>query len=204
MKKQIVMIVALLVALGVANAQHDHGTQDQKEGSKMDHSMHGGMNMEEGQVITFEVSVDFKKQLTEVYKTSLVLTESFITGGAKDIASNGLQVKTALNKVDMSLLKSPEAHMEWMMNLKEMNTALGKMTASTDLKDQKVAHSSFNQTLYKSIKAFGITEGVVYYQHCPMALGKQGAFWFSGSKEVRNPYFEGNMLTCGSTKETIN
>jgi len=203
MKKQIVMTVALFVALGVANAQHNHGTQDQKAGSKMDHAKHSGMKMAEGQVM-HEVSVDFKKQLTEVFKTSLVLTESFISSEAKDVASNGSQVKAALSKVDMGLLKSSEAHMDWMMNLKKMNSALDKITKSKDLKEQKVVYASFNQALYKSIKAFGISEGTVYYQHCPMALDNKGAYWLSDREKIRNPYLDKNMLTCGSTKETIN
>ena len=204
MKKQLIMIVALFVALGTTYAQHNHGTNDKKEGSKMDHSMHQGMKMEEGKAMTYEVSTDFKKQLTEVYNTSFELADSFLAGEAEDISNSGLQVKAELGKIDMGLLKSSEAHMEWMMNLKVMNTALDKMTGSKDTKDQKAAYDSFNQSLFKSIKAFGITEGSVFYQYCPMALDSQGAYWLSNTKEIRNPYFGGNMLSCGSTKETIN
>jgi len=204
MKKQLIMIAALFVALGAANAQHDHGSNDKKEGSKMDHSMHQGMKMDKSGAITYEVSTDFKNQLTEVYNASLKLADSFIAGEAEDISNSGLQVKAALGKIDMGLLKSSEAHMEWMMNLKVMNTALDKMTGSKDTKDQKAAYDSFNQSLFKSIKAFGITEGSVFYQYCPMALDSQGAYWLSNTKEIRNPYFGGNMLSCGSTKETIN
>lgn len=204
MKKQILTVVALFVALGTTYAQHNHGTNDKKEGSKMDHSMHSGMKMDKKGAITYEVSTDFKKQLTEVYNTSLELADSFLADEVEGISNSGLQVKAALGKIDMGLLKSPEAHMEWMMNLKVMNTALDKMTGSKDTKDQKAAYDSFNQALFKSIKAFGITEGSVFYQYCPMALDSQGAYWLSNTKEIRNPYFGGNMLSCGSTKETIN
>lgn len=204
MKKQLIMIAALFVALGAANAQHDHGSNDKKEGSKMDHSMHQGMKMDKSGAITYEVSTDFQNQLTEVYNASLKLADSFIAGEVEGISNSGQQVKAALGKIDMGLLKSSEAHMEWMMNLKVMNTALDKMTGSKDTKDQKAAYDSFNQSLFKSIKAFGITEGSVFYQYCPMALDSQGAYWLSNTKEIRNPYFGGNMLSCGSTKETIN
>lgn len=205
MKKQIMMIAVLFVALGTASAQHDHGSQGQKEGSKMDHSMHEGMQMKDGQM-TYEVSDDFKQQLTEVYSASLQLTDSFVAGEVENASKNSSQVKAVLAKVDMSLLKSSEAHMDWMMNLKEMNTALDKIAASTDIKAQRAAYASFNQALYKSLKAFGTigTTGTVYYQHCPMALDNKGGSWLSSSKEIKNPYFGNSMLTCGSTKETIN
>ncbi|MEQ9217963.1 MAG: DUF3347 domain-containing protein [Cyclobacteriaceae bacterium] len=204
MKKQLIMIAALFVALGAANAQHDHGSNDKKEGSKMDHSMHQGMKMDKNGAITYEVSTDFQNQLTDVYNASLKLANSFIAGEVEGISSSSQQVKAELGEVDMSLLKSSEAHMEWMMNLKVMNTALDKMTGSKDTKDQKAAYDSFNQSLFKSIKAFGITEGSVFYQYCPMALDSQGAYWLSNTEEIRNPYFGGNMLSCGSTKETVN
>ena len=203
MKKQIIIIASLFVALGVAYSQHDHSGHAQKEGSKMDQSKHSEMKMEDGQVMTDDVSIEFKEQLTAVYKSSLKLTDHFISGKVKDISNGSLRVKEALKKVDMSLLKSSEAHMEWMMNLKEMNTALEKMIVSTEVKDQKVAYASLSQALYKSVKVFGTTAETVYYQHCPMALDNQGAFWLSDSEVIRNPYFEGKMLTCGSTKGTI-
>ncbi|MEQ8878766.1 MAG: DUF3347 domain-containing protein [Cyclobacteriaceae bacterium] len=204
MKKQILTVVALFVALGTTYAQHNHGTNDKKEGSKMDHSMHQGMKMDKKGAITYEVSTDFKNQLTEVYNASLKLADSFVAGEVEGVSNSSQQVKTVLGEVDMSLLKSSEAHMDWMMNLKVMNTSLDDMAGSKDIKDQKAAYDSFNQSLFKSIKAFGIAEGSVYYQYCPMALDSQGAYWLSDTKEIRNPYFGGNMLSCGSTKETVN
>ena len=154
--------------------------------------------------MTHDVSGDFKQQLTEVYNASLELTGSFVAGEVEITSNTSSLVKTALGKVDMSLLKSSEAHMDWMMNLKEMNTALDQITASKDIKAQRAAYASFNQALYKSLKTFGNTAGTVYYQHCPMALDNKGGFWLSDSKEIKNPYFGNSMLTCGSTKEIIN
>lgn len=197
------MIAVLFVALGTASAQHDHGSQGQKEGSKMDHSKHEGMQMKDGQM-TYEVSDDFKKQLTEVYNASLQLTDSFVAGEVENASKNSSQVKKVLSKVDMSLLKSSEAHMDWMMNLKVMNAALDQISSTEDINDQRTAYASFNKALYKSIKAFGTTTETIYYQHCPMALDSQGAFWLSNNKEIRNPFFGGSMLSCGSTRETIN
>lgn len=204
MKKQVMMMAVLFVALGTVYGQHDHGAQGQKEKSKMDHAKHGGMKMEDGQVMTYEVAADFKKQLGEVYNASLKLTDSFIASDAASVSTNSSQVKATLGKVDMGLLKSSEAHMEWMMNLKEMNTPLDLMIESQDLQAQRAAYASFNQTLYKSLKAFGTNGDAVYYQHCPMALDNKGGFWLSDSKEIKNPYLGSNMLSCGSTKETIN
>ena len=198
------MIAALFVALGAANAQHDHGAHEKSNDAKKDHAMHTGMKMDKDGAMTYEVSTDFQNQLIEVYKASLALTESFIKAEANEVSKSSAQVQSSLKNVDMSLLKSSEAHMEWMMNLKEMNTAMDKISSSTDVKEQRTAYASFNQPLFKSLKAFGTSAGTIYYQYCPMALDSQGAFWLSDSKELRNPFFGGSMLSCGSTSETIN
>lgn len=204
MKKQIIIIAALFVVLGAAKAQHDHGAHGKSNFSKKDQSMHAGMKMGKEGTMTYEVSIDFQNQLSEVYNATLKLTDSFISGDAEKISNSSSIVKETLGKVDMSLLKSSEAHMDWMMNLKVMNAALDQISSTEDIKDQRTAYASFNKALYKSIKAFGTTTETIYYQHCPMALDSQGAFWLSNNKEIRNPFFGGSMLSCGSTSETIN
>lgn len=48
-----------------------------------------------------------------------------------------------------------------------------------------------------------ISSGEVYKQYCPMAFDDTGAFWFSTSKEIINPYFGDKMLHCGEIQKTI-
>jgi len=44
-----------------------------------------------------------------------------------------------------------------------------------------------------------LKSGNIYKQTCPMAFDGKGAEWLSNSKEIRNPYFGDQMLTCGTT-----
>jgi hypothetical protein len=47
-------------------------------------------------------------------------------------------------------------------------------------------------------------EGGRFYKiHCPMAFDSKGAYWFSLSEEVTNPYYGDKMLRCGAVEETI-
>ena len=43
----------------------------------------------------------------------------------------------------------------------------------------------------------------LYVQRCPMANSNQGAVWLSLDEEIRNPYFDSGMLTCGSVVQVI-
>lgn len=144
----------------------------------------------------------FKKQLTAVYETSLKLTEALIganSGQAKTLAGG---VGKALAGVDMMLL-SGAAHTDWMTYLNTMNAALKTLSTTADLEKQRTAYAQFEEGLYRSVKAFGVTDRPVYRQFCPMALNNKGSYWLSDKKPIRNPYFGDQMLTCGETKEII-
>ena len=205
MKKQLIIVFCLLINTG-AFAQHDHGNMkhDKQKHSKKDHANHDGMKMNEGGITSYQVSGDFQNQLNSVFKESMLLNESFISDGPAKVKERAVQVKTLMGKVDMGLLKTPEAHMDWMMYLKEMNTSLDDISKTSVSEVQKESFASFNGALYKSIKAFGLAGNTAYYQHCPMALNNKGGYWLSKSEEIRNPYLGKMMLTCGSTKETLN
>jgi hypothetical protein len=49
----------------------------------------------------------------------------------------------------------------------------------------------------------GITDGVIYKQHCPMAFDGAGGNWFSDVSDIRNPYYGDKMLKCGKVVAEI-
>ena len=44
----------------------------------------------------------------------------------------------------------------------------------------------------------------LYVQKCPMANSYKGAIWLSTEKEIKNPYYGDEMLSCGSVIDSIN
>jgi len=193
MKKLSIITLGVLVSMS-ALAQHDHG--------KMDHSKKAHANMD-GKAKSYTVPAGFTNQLSDVFNVSLKLTQSFASDNAEEAKGQAENVKNALAKVDMELLKDSGAMMDWMMYLKELNTSLNEISASSDIKIQRASFVVFNQAMYKSLKAFGTGGNTIYYQHCPMANDSKGAHWLSTSKDISNPYFGGMMKSCGSTKETL-
>jgi Protein of unknown function (DUF3347). len=59
------------------------------------------------------------------------------------------------------------------------------------------------------ILSFGVSNAQIknsknfYYQYCPMTNGGKGANWLSKENANKSPYYGSQMLTCGSTVETI-
>ena len=65
---------------------------------------------------------------------------------------------------------------------------------------RKLAHIS--EIIYCSVKSFGLnSENGLFFDFCPMAFDKKGAYWLTDSKEIMNPYFGKKMLKCGEIKE---
>lgn len=69
----------------------------------------------------------------------------------------------------------------------------------------KIAHqrehlASLSKDMNDLIAMFG-TPQLLYQQHCPMYNEGKGAIWISEIKEIKNPYYGEEMLTCGSVKK---
>ncbi|MDE5417618.1 efflux RND transporter periplasmic adaptor subunit [Labilibaculum sp. DW002] len=173
---------------GAAPTGHNHGDV------ATDHSQH--------KMKSFDVDSKFKKQLTSFYNDYLSLTKAFVTSDPVQVKSAADALLPKLKTINMDLLKG-DAHMAWMADLKVLESKLITIVGEKNIDKQRTAFAPFNQALYKSVKSFGLDKVTTYYQFCPMANGDKGAYWFSNSEEIQNPYFGEMMLGCGEVKETI-
>lgn len=191
--KKISLIFSFIAVFAFgAIAQHDHHQ----------HSQHNpGMEMKQSQ--TGKADPVFQKQLAAVYESNLQLKDALVASDKDKASEAAKKTADALKKVDMKLLKG-QAHMDWMTQLKTLNSGVSTIAEAASLDAQRKAFANFSQALYKSVKQFGIGGQEAYYQYCPMALNNQGAYWLSAQKEIRNPYFGAGMLKCGTTKEVVN
>jgi Cu(I)/Ag(I) efflux system membrane fusion protein len=186
------IFLCLTLATGIAFAQHDHSSG---------HSNAPAHNKKET-AHSHRAVPEFQLQLREVFMASLQLKDALVSSDAMTASASIAEIRTSISKVDLSLLKD-EALMDWLGYLKILNENLDVISNSNDLPDQRKAFSLFSHTMYKSLKTFGSGGITVYYDHCPMANDKAGAYWLSNSKEIRNPYFGNEMLSCGKVKEII-
>lgn len=172
---------------GAGSTPHDMSKMDMGTGKK------------EGPVKTDPV---FKSQLTRVYNSYLIMKDAFVASDGIQVNKAAKDVSSTLEAVDMGLLKG-ETHMTWMEQLETLDKTIKSIGSLTDIETQRIEFALFNLTFYKSLKTFGLSNVTAYYQFCPMALDNKGAYWFSDSEEIRNPYFGDAMLECGEVIETI-
>ena len=178
-------------------------------GSVMTGHNHGGTEMgtetaaeKDSPVESVETDPAFKQQLTNVYEKYLVMKDAFVASEAHEVMVAAQDIEKSLNKVDMGLLKG-DAHTAWMDQLKTLESTIAAISKSMDLEKQRAEFAKYNLAFYKSLKMFGLKDKTTYYQYCPMANRDKGAYWFSETDEIRNPYFGDEMLGCGETRETL-
>ena len=181
---------------GMVSSGHNHG------GQPMNKEEMTQMGKTEKMKQQFEINTAFKEQLTKVYKKYLIMKDAFVASDAKKVSDATKELSNAIETVDMGLLKG-ETHMVWMDQLETLEKSITSIGKLSNIEQQRNEFANFNLTFYKSIKAFGLKDATVYYQYCPMAKRDQGAYWFSDSDEIRNPYFGEAMLGCGENRETL-
>ncbi len=175
---------------GIMSTGHNHGDAGAIE-TDMDSEL---------QSIT--VPEEFLEQLTSVYITYLTMKDAFIESKASKVSATASNVVNSLESVDMGLLEG-SSHIKWMELSDLLEKALKSIYSEPEIEAQRAVFSDFNLVFYKTLIMFGLSETTTYYQFCPMALDNSGAFWFSSTEEILNPYFGDEMLNCGETKEII-
>ena len=159
---------------------------------------------ESGEILE-EIPMDFKMQLDEVVSQYLLLKDAFVDSNEQDVEAAAKKTLEVLNKVDMTLLKG-DAHNKWMKLQKPIKDNLNGIIQMKGIEMKRSHFSIVSDKLSEAINQFGVhsTEtSALYLEFCPMAFDNKGAFWISGDKEIRNPYFGDKMLSCGEVKQII-
>lgn len=129
---------------------------------------------------------------------------AFADGLTEAIFQDYLHLRTAFVNSDPSEAKAAARELTERLTEDQPKAlaAARSIVDAGDLEQQREAFSDLTVALESFFKN-GLTEGVIYKQHCPMAFNNEGADWFSDSEQIHNPYFGEKMLSCGKVVETI-
>lgn len=81
--------------------------------------------------------------------------------------------------------------------------ATKQLAEASDINKQREAFSKVTKGMESVLKG-ALSSGEIYKQFCPMAFEGKGDYWYSNSKEIRNPYYGDKMLKCGRIEEVLN
>lgn len=167
-----------------------------KEHKMDDHSGHANHDHE-----TTMPATASSLPLKPVFDSYFLLKDALVKTDGKSAAGKASELVKAIKAVDMDKLNKKE-HTAWMKLMKDLLFDAEHIAETKDVAHQRDHFTSLSKNMYDLIKATKL-ETSVYYQHCPMYDGGKGANWLSKENTVKNPYYGSQMLTCGSTVETI-
>ncbi|KIO54805.1 DUF3347 domain-containing protein [Flavobacterium hibernum] len=155
---------------------------------KMDHSQH-----------TAAVPADAQENspFKAIFDSYFDVKDALVKTDAKTAALKSKELLTAINAIKMENLK-PKEHTAWMNAMKSLASDATNISENQDVKKQRESFKSLSKNTYDLIKTADQPQPV-YYNHCPMV----DANWLSKESGIKNPYYGSQMLSCGSTIETI-
>lgn len=132
--------------------------------------------------------------------------------GVSRLVQEYMDVKNAMVNDDYEQVKRAASGMQNSLDDGELSqqerndlkNSINQLATAQDIKAQRQAFNQLSQQLYQLVQTNDKIDQTLYWQHCPMAMGGQGANWLSEEKQVRNPYMGQRMPGCGSVEETIN
>ncbi len=141
--------------------------------------------------------------VTGIIDAYLGVKNALVADNAGEAAKAAAAITSALKGLDKSLLTAEQKNVfdAAEQNLRSGAAELEKQ--ASDIAAQRVHFYALSQGIYELAKAFG-SGRPLYHDHCPMARDNAGALWISEIKDVKNPYFGAEMLTCGTVEEVIN
>ncbi|RKD16339.1 hypothetical protein BCY91_05575 [Pelobium manganitolerans] len=132
----------------------------------------------------------------------LSLKNALVSDDDKAAASAGRKLLATLNKMDMNAVPADKhkKYMDITEDAKEHAEHIDKNVGN--ILHQREHLAMLSEDLKDLISLFG-TSKPMYKVFCPMFNDNKGAFWLSDSREVKNPYYGKEMLSCGEVKEEI-
>lgn len=175
----------------------DAAAQLQGKKSMMNKGMEDG-STETMTDMKMEFSIDFQEEFQNVLLSYLKMKDAFVDSNAKKVSTFA---KATLEKI-ATIAESDLGMMEksHLSQIKKMLTAISENDTIENQRDHFVV---LNQNMVPIVMNIGAIDPQVFIQKCPMANNNQGAFWLSTTKEIRNPYYGEQMMTCGSVIDSV-
>ncbi|UAB84725.1 efflux RND transporter periplasmic adaptor subunit [Zunongwangia sp. SCSIO 43204] len=152
----------------------------------------------ESMAMEMSLPKSFQSALQPLLRDYLQLKDDLVGSDATSAMQAAKKASAKINNIETAELdKMLIAH------FKVIQDKFKAISASEEIAAQRENFITLSQNMIALVSNFDEIEEI-YIQRCPMANNNKGATWLSRNKEIRNPYFGEQMMTCGETLETLN
>jgi hypothetical protein len=138
----------------------------------------------------------------EIVSDYLKVKNAFVKDDSKGAANAGKLLLVTLKNVNANSLdaKLKKEFIDIAEDAKEHAEHIADNTGKID--HQREHFAMLSKDISDLIKTFGTTQKL-YQDYCPMYDQGKSGYWISEIKEIKNPYYGSQMLTCGGIKKTF-
>lgn len=132
------------------------------------------------------------------------------------VMTSYLEIKDALYNDDAEAAKTvakrmlivlesyvPSDSTGWNAASQKMHASAWYIVGAKDITEQRFHFEKLSDALYENAEKYGLVDGTLYRQYCPMAFDFKGAYWINEKKKIENPYFGDEMPQCGEVKSVL-
>ena len=165
-------------------------------------------NYNKGKVVKSEMPISqmkmkfpesFKNSFNDVIKPYLEMKDAFVKNDVKQVSAFAKKTSKSLKALDTGSLGKMEQ-----LHIKKSIEMIDAISENDDLKNQRNYFVLLNENIVPIAMNADGNNQILFVQKCPMANNNKGAIWLSTEKDIKNPYYGNDMLTCGSVIEEIN
>lgn len=142
-----------------------------------------------------------KETLAHLLLNYFDIKNNLVNGNFKQAVEGINIMKSTLNKIDLH--ESQHINQSTHQHINHVKEATHQASHFQSIRELRLVFQSMSSAIIGLAKFINPMGEEIYVHHCPMVNNNKGANWLSLSREIRNPYFGDQMLTCGSIKEVL-
>lgn len=135
--------------------------------------------------------------INEIVSSYLTLKNALVKDDSKDAAKAGNALNAVFEKVNSNAIlnaKLKNKYNDIAVNAKNQVKYIGENAGK--IARQREYFALLSKEVHDLIKTFG-TDQKLYQDYCPMYNQGKDGYWISETKDVKNPYYGSEMLSCG-------
>lgn len=148
----------------------------------------------------------FNQSFTRLLNAYNDLKNALVASDTGKASAAALTLKTATDSLKVNDIKGDTSGVIKQTALTYTSTITGlaqALAAEKDIKSKRKDFKEIADNIHTLIQTVRYKGQKIYWEYCPMAFDKDGAYWLSYEREIKNPYFGNEMLNCGSVEDSL-
>lgn len=150
------------------------------------------------QEVTPELVEKREAQKKEITNNYLALKNDLLVSDSLAVVKNAVALQQSLKNFKFKKLTLEQMN-DATTKRKELIDLAAQVSATKNINKQRKVFEVLSIKFWDLAPKFKVADNALYLQVCPMT----NAMWLSDSKEIKNPYYPKNMLTCGEVKANL-